>query len=75
MVVHIGDVARLRKPHACGANEWEIVRLGADIGLRCQQCAHRILMPRSDLERRISGFIRRVEQVELPATLDTSGEP
>ena len=75
MVVHIGDVARLRKPHACGANEWEIVRLGADIGLRCQQCAHRILMPRSDLERRISGFIRRVEQVGLPATLDRSGEP
>ena len=75
MVVHIGDVARLRKPHACGANEWEIVRLGADIGLRCQQCAHRILMPRSDLERRLSAFIRRVEQMELPATIDTSGEP
>jgi hypothetical protein len=75
MVVHIGDVVRLRKPHACGANEWEIVRLGADIGLRCQQCAHRILMPRSDLERRCSGFIRRAEQVGLPAALDTSGEP
>jgi hypothetical protein len=75
MVVHIGDVVRLRKPHACGANEWEIVRLGADIGLRCQQCAHRILMPRSDLERRLSGFIRRAEQVELPATIDTFGEP
>ena len=75
MVVHIGDVARLRKPHACGANEWEIVRLGADIGLRCQQCAHRILMPRADLERRISGFLRRAEQAELPAMLDTSSEP
>ena len=75
MVVHIGDVARLRKPHACGANEWEIVRLGADIGLRCRQCSHRILMPRSDLERRFTGFVQRAEEVELPAALDTSGEP
>jgi hypothetical protein len=74
MVVHIGDVVRLRKPHACGANEWEIVRLGADIGLRCQACTHRILMPRSDLERRLTAFVRRVEPVELPATLDTPSE-
>lgn len=43
---------RLPKPHACGANDWQVTRVGADIGVRCVQC-HRILMvPRPQFERR-----------------------
>jgi hypothetical protein len=60
---------RLRKPHACGNNQWEIVRLGADIGLRCQGCAHRILLARSELERRLTSFIHRAAPAEPPANL------
>ncbi len=60
---------RLRKPHACGYNAWEIVRLGADIGLRCGQCAHRILLARPELERRLTGFIRRAIPAEPPLDL------
>lgn len=62
-------MVRLRKPHACGNNEWEIVRLGADIGLRCQGCGHRILLARSDLERRLSSFVQRAAPPELPSDL------
>jgi hypothetical protein len=65
-------VVRLRKPHACGTNEWELVRLGADIGLRCQHCGHRILLARRELERRLTAFIRRPERAEPPADLDLS---
>ncbi len=52
MELRLGDVVRLKKVHPCGSYQWEVVRLGADIGLRCQGCSRRILMPRSDLERR-----------------------
>jgi hypothetical protein len=41
----------LRKPHACGGSIWRISRLGADIGLTCERCGRRLLLPRSDLER------------------------
>jgi hypothetical protein len=61
----LGDVVRLRKPHACGENRWEVVRLGADIGLRCLQCAHRILLARSELERRLASFVERGAPPEL----------
>lgn len=64
----LGDVVRLRKPHACGANEWDVVRLGADIGLRCRECGHRIMLARSELERRITAFVQRAGQPE--PTLD-----
>lgn len=55
----MGDVVRLKKPHPCGATDWTVVRLGADIGLRCHGCDHRILLPRRTLERRLKTFVSR----------------
>lgn len=57
--VHVGDVVRLRKPHPCGGTDWTVVRLGADIGLRCERCGHRILLARSVFERRLKSFLTR----------------
>jgi hypothetical protein len=57
--VHIDDVVRLRKPHPCGSFEWTVVRLGADIGLRCHGCGHKVLLPRRTLEKRLKTFVSR----------------
>src|SRR5689334_22016652 len=57
--VHVDDVVRLRKPHACGGTDWSVVRLGADIGLRCMKCEHRILLARGVFERRLKAFLKR----------------
>lgn len=59
--IRLGDVVRLRKPHPCGSYEWRVVRLGADIGMRCQKCGHRVLLPRGTFERRIKTFVSRGE--------------
>ena len=57
--LRIGDRISLRKTHPCGSREWRVVRLGADIGLVCEGCGHRILMDRLDVERRFTGHIDR----------------
>ncbi|MDP9250236.1 MAG: DUF951 domain-containing protein [Chloroflexota bacterium] len=57
--LRIGDRISLRKTHPCGSREWRVVRLGADIGLVCDGCGHRILMDRLDVERRFTGHIDR----------------
>lgn len=57
--LYIGDVVEMRKAHPCGGVEWEIVRLGADIGLVCQTCGRRILIPRRKLAQRAKRFVRR----------------
>jgi len=57
----LGDIVRLRKPHPCGGYEWRITRLGADIGLRCQTCSHRVLLERAVLEKRLKTFVLRGE--------------
>ncbi len=27
----LGDIVEMKKPHACQANRWQIIRMGADI--------------------------------------------
>ncbi|HEY95192.1 MAG TPA: DUF951 domain-containing protein [Dehalococcoidia bacterium] len=51
--IKLGDIVRLRKKHPCGSYDWEIVRLGADIGLRCLGCQRKVLLERRILERRV----------------------
>ena len=59
LVVCLDDVVRLRKPHPCGSFVWTVVRLGADIGLRCHGCEHKVLLPRRTLEKRLKAFVSR----------------
>ena len=52
MHLGLGDVVRLRKPHPCGGFDWEVVRLGADIRIRCLVCERLVMLARSELEKR-----------------------
>ena len=51
--LQLNDHLRLRKPHPCGSYEWTVVRLGADIGLECKLCKHRVMLTRRELARRL----------------------
>jgi hypothetical protein len=62
--IRLGDTVRLRKPHPCGSYDWEVVRLGADIGIRCLGCQHRVLLDRSVFEKRVKSFLTRGPVVE-----------
>jgi hypothetical protein len=57
--VQVGDVVRLRKPHPCGGYDWQVVRIGADIGLKCLTCDHRVLLTRREFEKRVKTFVPR----------------
>ena len=57
--LYIGDVVRMRKFHPCGGADWEIVRVGADIGIVCQTCGRRVLLPRRQFARGVKMFIKR----------------
>ena len=57
--IRLGDIVRLRKKHPCGNDEWEVVRTGADIRIRCLKCQRYVLLKRSTFERRVKDFILR----------------
>lgn len=59
--IEIGDVVRLRKKHACGSTDWRVVRLGLDIGLVCEGCQRRVLMPRSKFNKQLKKKLTTAE--------------
>lgn len=56
--VRLDDHLTLAKSHPCGSSTWRVTRLGADIGLVCDGCAHKVLLERSALERRLVSLER-----------------
>lgn len=60
--LRVGDRLALAKPHPCGSREWQVSRLGADIGLVCEGCGRRIFLERRELERRFRRFLERGQE-------------
>lgn len=49
----LGDIVRMKKQHPCGSYNWEVVRMGADIKIKCQGCGRLVMLPRSQFEKRM----------------------
>ena len=62
--LQLNDLLRLRKPHPCGSYEWTVVRLGADIGLECKGCGHRVLLTRRELAKRMKANLTKKASLE-----------
>jgi hypothetical protein len=60
--LQLNDHLRLRKPHPCGSYEWTVVRLGADIGLECKVCQHRVMLTRRELVKRMKANLTKHEE-------------
>lgn len=58
----VGDIVKLKKPHPCGSQEWEILRVGADFRLKCMGCAHQIMTPRKAVEKSTRGLNKKAEK-------------
>jgi len=61
--IKLGDVVRLKKKHPCGSYEWQVVRLGADIGIKCLKCQRRVLLERSVFERRVKSVTSHADNI------------
>ncbi len=58
--IHVGDIIRVKKKHPCGSDDWIVLRVGADIRLRCAGCGHLLMLPRA----KVDGMIRHIRTPE-----------
>jgi len=58
----VGDVVELKKTHPCGSKDWEIVRVGADIKIKCTGCGRLIMLPRSKFEKDVKKIVSEGEK-------------
>lgn len=49
----MGQILEMKKPHPCGSKEWEIIRLGADVKIRCMGCDRIVMIERIKLIKRV----------------------
>ena len=52
------DHVEMKKPHPCGTNQWQIIRMGMDIRIKCQGCDHRVLIPRKKFEKGLKKVVK-----------------
>ena len=49
----LGSIVVMKKDHPCGTNEFEIVRVGADIKIKCCNCCSMIMLPRIEFNKKL----------------------
>ena len=54
----LGSIVTMKKEHPCGTNEWEIIRVGADIKIKCVACGRSIMMPRIEFNKKLKKVIK-----------------
>lgn len=57
--IQIADRIQMRKPHPCGGDVWQVERVGAELGLRCETCGRKLFLPRSEVARRMRRVLVR----------------
>ena len=58
----LNDIVEMKKQHPCGTNEWKIIRMGADIRIKCEGCQHSVMIPRREFEKKMKKVLKRSDQ-------------
>jgi len=54
----LDDIVEMKKDHPCHlSKQWRIIRLGADIRIKCLGCGHSVLMPRGEFEKKVKRIV------------------
>ena len=53
----LGSIVMMKKQHPCGTNKWEIIRVGADIKIKCLECGRTIMLPRVEFNKKLKKVI------------------
>lgn len=58
---NLGDVVEMKKQHPCGTNQFEIIRVGADIKIKCVGCGRIVMIPRNKFQKDAKRVIVKTE--------------
>ncbi|MCG3402068.1 DUF951 domain-containing protein [Staphylococcus massiliensis] len=53
----LNDIVEMKKQHACGTNRFKIIRMGADIRIKCEHCDRSIMMPRQTFNKKLKKIL------------------
>ena len=53
----LGSIVIMKKQHPCGENLWEVIRVGADIKIKCSKCGRSIMLTRIDFNKKLKKVV------------------
>lgn len=53
----LGSKVMMKKEHPCKTNLFEVVRVGADIKIKCINCGRVVMLPRIEFNKKIKKVI------------------
>ncbi|GAA0726574.1 hypothetical protein GCM10008905_23310 [Clostridium malenominatum] len=63
-IFELGDIVEMKKTHPCGSKEWKIIRMGADIKIKCCICSRIVMIERNKFEKDMKKIIKKEETIE-----------
>ena len=61
----LNDIVEMKKPHPCKkAKTWKIIRVGADIKIKCEGCGAVVMFPRHEFEKKLKKVVQHNESEE-----------
>lgn len=55
----LDDIVEMKKQHPCGNKNFRIIRMGADIKIKCTKCDRTIMMARRDFDKRMKKIVQK----------------
>jgi hypothetical protein len=60
-IFSLGDIVEMKKKHPCGSNQFEIIRVGADIKIKCTGCGRIVMIPRGKFKKEAKRIVVNAE--------------
>ncbi len=58
----LGDRVMMKKEHPCGSGTWQVIRIGADIKIKCEGCGRIVMLDRPTFEKRLKKVLGKVPE-------------
>lgn len=61
----LNDIVEMKKEHPCHKSKlWQIIRVGADIKIKCQGCGAVVMFSRYEFERKLKKVVQSADKGE-----------
>ncbi|MGL5820390.1 MAG: DUF951 domain-containing protein [Sarcina sp.] len=58
----LGDIVKMKKVHPCGTDLWEVIRVGADIKIKCTGCSRIVMIPRAKFQKAAKKVVKSANE-------------
>jgi hypothetical protein len=65
MSYDLNDIVEMKKEHPCRKSKhWRIIRMGADIKIKCLGCGAAVMFDRSEFEKKMKRVVEKAQPLE-----------